>query len=220
VPQPLQAFISSVFMRRAAAMTRLDAHRADGAYVLSHTFMAAPWCRNLASQCERATLAEHRGKPFKHPHPAMTHLPRRFRLRFLRQGELAASPARIECDGHTLEVQRVFLDGKCEHQSMGPNDFEIFADMLDILAVASLHDVKPASGARIDLDAYDLSPRRRKQPFACRPRIEPGIEDALRRGAESARDTGIDSLLKVNGKSSFSFVLQIKWRGSIFADDG
>jgi hypothetical protein len=126
-------------------MTRLDAHRA-GAYV-----------RNLASQCERATLAEHRGKPFKHPHPAMTHLPHRFRLRFLRQGELAASPARIECDGHTLEVQRVFLDGKCEHQSMGPNDFEMFADMLDILAVAPLHDVKPASGTRIDLDAYDLS---------------------------------------------------------------
>jgi len=65
--------------------------------------------------------------------------------------------------------------------------------------VAPLHDVKPASGARIDLDAYGLSPRRRKQPFACGPRIEPGIEDALRRGAESARDTGIDSLLEVNG---------------------
>jgi AraC family transcriptional regulator len=65
---------------------------------------------------------------------------------------------------------------------MWPNDFEIFADMLDILAVAPLHDVKPAAGARINLGAYDLSLRRRKQPFARGPRIEPGIEDALRRG--------------------------------------
>jgi hypothetical protein len=72
-----------------------------------------------------------------------------------------------------------------------PKDFEIFADMLDILAVAPLHDVKPAAGARINLGAYNLSLRRRKQPFARGPRIKPGIEDALWRGAESAADTGI-----------------------------
>jgi hypothetical protein len=170
-----------------------------GAYGLSRTFMPARRCRNLARGRKRTTLAEHRGKPFKHPHPAMTHLPRQFRLGFVRQGELAASPARIERDGHTLEVQRIFLDGKREHESMRPNDFEIFADMLDILAMAPLHDVKPASGARIDLNAHDLSHRRRKQPFTCDPRIKPCIEDTLRRSPESATDAGIDTLLEANG---------------------
>jgi hypothetical protein len=77
---------------------------------------------------------------------------------------------------------------------MRPNDFEIFADMLDILAMAPLHDVKPASGARIDLNAHDLSHRRRKQPFTCDPRIKPCIEDTLRRSPESATDAGIDTL--------------------------
>src|SRR5262249_60027295 len=154
---------------------------------------------NPASHRKRATLAVHRTQPFNSPHPAMTHLPRQFRLGFVRQGELAAGPARIERDGHTLEVQRVFLDGKREHESMWPNDFEIFADMLDILPMAPLHDVKPASGARIDLDAHDLPHRRRKQPFTCDPRIKPCIEDALRRGLESAAYPGLDTLLEVNG---------------------
>src|SRR5262245_24862878 len=186
--------------------------------VLSRRFMPAPRCRNLASECKRATLAEHRGKPFKHVRPAMAHLPRQFRLCFVRQGELTASPARIDRDGHTLEVQRVFLDGKREHESMRSNDFEILADMFDILAVAPLHDIKPASGARIDLDAHDLSPRHRKQPFACGPRIKPGIENALRRGAESASGTGIDTLLEVNGnRHSLS---SSRSNGAIFADDG
>src|SRR5262249_536988 len=119
--------------------------------------------RALLPRCSLAsTLAEQRGKPFKHPHPAIAHLPRQVRLCFVSQGELATSPARIKCDGHTLEVQRVFLDGKREHKSIRPNVFDISVDLLHFLAAPPLYDVKPASGACIDLDAYDLSPRRRK----------------------------------------------------------
>jgi hypothetical protein len=64
-------------------------------------FIAALCCRLSIA----ATLAEHRGKPFEHPNPAMTHLPRHFRLCFVSQSEFAPSPARIKYDGHTLEVQ-------------------------------------------------------------------------------------------------------------------
>jgi hypothetical protein len=90
------------------------------------------------------------------------------------------------------------LDRKREHEASRADHLEIFADMLDILAVAPLQDVEPAAGARVDLCAHDLSTRRRKQPSAGGPRIEPGVEDALRRRAQSAPDVDIDALLGVH----------------------
>ena len=51
--------------------------------------------------------------------------------------------------------------------------------MIYILAVVPLHDVEPAAGAGVDFHALAPSRRRRKQPFARRLRIEPGVEDAL-----------------------------------------
>jgi hypothetical protein len=90
---------------------------------------------------------------------------------------------------------------------MWPNDFKIFADMLDIFPLAPFRDVKPASGTRVDLDAYDLSPRCRKQPFPCGLRIKPSIKDALRRRTELACDAGTEKLLGIHCAPYFSSML-------------
>src|SRR5262249_32818530 len=85
---------------------------------------------------------------------------------------------------------------KCEHQSVRPNDFQIFAHILDSFAVASPCDVKPSSGARVDLDTDALF--RAKQPFSCRLGVGPGIEDVLRRCAVPAWYASFDRLLGIH----------------------
>jgi len=70
--------------------------------------------------------------------------------------------------------------------------FEVFAHMLNIRAAPSSYDVKPAPRARVDLYANAAS--RRKQPFFCRSRIDPGIEDLLRRRIKLACDVSFDGL--------------------------
>src|SRR6478672_6627470 len=70
---------------------------------------------------------------------------------------------------------------------MRPNDVQIFPHILDLLTVASPSDVKPPSRARVDLDTEALA--RRKQPAPCRLGVGPGIEYALRRYTELARET-------------------------------
>jgi hypothetical protein len=70
--------------------------------------------------------------------------------------------------------------------------FEIFPHILNIRAAPSSHDVKPASRPGVDL--YTDGASRRKQPFSCRSRIDPGIEDLVRRYIKLACDAGFDGL--------------------------
>src|SRR6266404_5068335 len=116
----------------------------------------------IARGCAATSLAEHRGKPIEHLDPAASHPTGQFWPRLVGQVELAPTPERLQHHGHPLELQGIFLRKQREHQPARPHKLEIFADMIYILAVSSLHDVKPASDAPVDLDAYDPSRRRRK----------------------------------------------------------
>ena len=111
--------------------------------------------------------------------------------------------------GNPVEGLRVLLDQEFEPQPVGSIHFEIFADVLDVFAVAPADDVELASDAPVDLGTHDLARRFCKQPFARSFRIEPRIENALGRRAESARHTGTGLLVGVDGHGSCS-VLRCK----------
>src|SRR5437899_3113219 len=66
--------------------------------------------------------------------------------------------------------------------------------MLEVLAVAAVDEGELAAGARVDLGAHHPPGRGREEKFAGDLGVEPGVEDALRRGVEAAgnayRDRG------------------------------
>jgi hypothetical protein len=91
-----------------------------------------------------------------------------------------------------------FSTRKCEHESMWTNDFKIFADMLDILAVPTLHDVNQPPG-RASISTHTIC------PLAVANNHLPAVFESSQapktscgRGAESAADTGIDTLVEAN----------------------
>src|SRR5260370_4119082 len=69
-----------------------------------------------------------------------------------------------------------------------PSNLEIFADMLDVLAIAAVDEDELAADARIDLAAHHPAGRGRKEKLGGNPMVEPGLEDALRRGVEAPDD--------------------------------
>ncbi|MGH6960792.1 MAG: hypothetical protein ACREE7_09930 [Dongiaceae bacterium] len=74
-----------------------------------------------------------------------------------------------------------------EHEAARPVDLEIFAGVLDILAVAPLREEERAADARIDVEANQLAQSRPELLPDLRD-IEEGIEDPLRRCAEASDD--------------------------------
>src|SRR4029077_20369566 len=64
-------------------------------------------------------------------------------------------------------------------------DLEVSARVLDVLAVGPFHEAECPADARIDVDARKRARRGREQPAARQIGIKPGVERALRRGAET-----------------------------------
>src|ERR1700730_8821452 len=105
------------------------------------------------------------------------------------QGERASGPVGHDADAHACALRREFRHGEGKGEPARPIDLEIFADMLDVLAVAPVDEGELAADARVDLDAHHPPGRGREEKFAGDLGIEPGVEDALRRGVEAPDDT-------------------------------
>lgn len=75
----------------------------------------------------------------------------------------------------------VIFEGDGESETPEPDDLDIYAGMLDVLAVVPVHETKCASNARVDPHDGHRTRRRREQPSARDPGVQPGIENALRR---------------------------------------
>src|SRR6266511_2744931 len=140
-----------------------------------------------------AGLSEHDGKPCKNVGPVAARQLHKFRFCRVRQAKFAPAFAYIQFNGYALKIEGIFLSQKCEHESLRPNDVQIFAHIFDFLTVPPPCDVKPPAYAGVDFHTAALS--HRKQPFFCCFRVGPGIEDALRRHAERTREANVDELL-------------------------
>jgi hypothetical protein len=68
------------------------------------------------------------------------------------------------------------------------DDLDVFAGVLGDLAVSPLHEAERAFDTRIDFDMRHRTRRRREQPPARDPGIEPGVEDTVGSRAEAAGD--------------------------------
>src|SRR4029450_11077248 len=140
-----------------------------------------------------AGLSEHDGKPCKNVGPVAARQLHKFRFCRVRQAKFAPAFAYIQFNGYALKIEGIFLSQKCEHESLRPNDVQIFAHIYDFLTGPLPCVETPPPSPRLDF--YPAALSRRKQPFSCCLRVGPGIEDALRRHAELTREANVDELL-------------------------
>src|SRR6266700_3994909 len=105
--------------------------------------------RAMGSPRVDATLGsgERRGKALKDHLPATLGAARViWQHALVDQGELAAAARGRDLDGDPRELGGEFRHGEAEHEAARPIDLEVFADMLDILAIAPVHeDEAPAN---------------------------------------------------------------------------
>src|SRR5690606_11214409 len=62
----------------------------------------------------------------------------KFRFELVREDQLATGAAWLDLDRHAIEVRRKPRQTEREHEATRPRDFEIFAGVLDVLAVAAI----------------------------------------------------------------------------------
>src|ERR1051326_5320100 len=99
--------------------------------------------RAMGPPREDATLVsgERRGKAFQDHLPAALGAARVVRQHALvSPGELAAVPRGRDPDDDARQLRGEFWHGEPEHETARPIDLEVFADMLDVLAVAPVHE--------------------------------------------------------------------------------
>jgi hypothetical protein len=140
-------------------------------------------------------LIDRLGQPVQELAPAFldTALPvHPVRAQFVGQRQLAPTVQRHDFDDHVVDVLGLFLHREGKHEAPRPVDLEIFADVLDVLAVSPIHEGEFAADLGIDLRAYHLPGCRREQEFAGLLGVESGVEDTLRRRVEAATDVAND----------------------------
>src|SRR5258708_24986214 len=108
--------------------------------------------RAMGCPREDATLVsgERRGKALKYHLPAALGAGRIVGQHALvDQDELAAAARGRDLDGDPRELGGEFRHGEAEREAARPIDLEVFADMLDVLAVAPVHAGEAPADARI-----------------------------------------------------------------------
>src|SRR5271166_2376552 len=100
----------------------------------------------------------------------------------------------FEIDTDARHLGRELRHTEGEDKPARAVDLKVGADMLDILAVAA-SNVEGAANAGVDLHAHHLSRRRGEKKLTGLGRIDPGVENALDREIEAARDDNRSRIL-------------------------